>query len=131
MDLSLSKAEILRGRTLIDALFARGKRMNEFPLRAVIQSRTPEAGLPHLRIGFSVSKRISKKAVVRNRIRRRLREAYRLHRHETVQVLDAKHKALDVFVLYQGPVDASYALLEEKIILLLRRLSQADAPNPG
>lgn len=51
------------------------------------------------RFGFTVTKRVSKSAVVRNRIRRRLREAVRLHaddaaRAGTDYVLVARAEAL-------------------------------------
>lgn len=41
-----------------------------------------ENGLPHARLGLSVGKRIWKRAVRRNRVRRVFREAFRLSQHE-------------------------------------------------
>jgi len=45
-------------------------------------------GLEHARLGLSVGKRVSKSAVRRNRVRRRLREAFRLRRGELGTGLD-------------------------------------------
>jgi len=39
-------------------------------------------GLDHARLGLAISKRVSKRAVERNRIKRLLRESFRRHRHE-------------------------------------------------
>ena len=51
--------------------------MLAYPIRAVFQ-KTEETGI---RIMVSVSKRFFKRAVKRNRIKRQLREAYRLNKH--------------------------------------------------
>lgn len=127
---SLPKTEILRGRTYLDRLFSQGQWMQEPPFRAVFLLRSAD-DLPPIRVGFVVSKRVSKKAVERNRIRRMMREAYRLNKHEASSWLSQNQQGLDVFILYTGRTDIRYDRIARKIILLLHRLTQADAPNPG
>lgn len=41
--------------------------------------------LPVSRIGVTVSKKVSKRAVVRNRLRRQIKEFYRAHQHELLK----------------------------------------------
>ncbi len=67
------------------------------------------------RTGFTVSKKLGK-AVVRNRIRRRLREIVRLNRHKLHQGYDL------VIVARQRGVDAEYQRLEHDFLQCCRQL---------
>ena len=57
----------------IRAVFRSGKRVGDPQLRVVFRRN----GLDHPRFCVPVGRKVSKKAVVRNRIRRRIREAFR------------------------------------------------------
>lgn len=75
---TLSKEERLCSRKALEELFeGSNKSFLAYPIRAVFQ-KTEETGI---RIMVSVSKRFFKHAVKRNRIKRQLREAYRLNKH--------------------------------------------------
>jgi ribonuclease P protein component len=68
----------LRSGAAFQRAYAHGARARG-PLLVVVA--VPN-GLAHARLGLSVGKRVSKSAVRRNRVRRRLREAFRLRRPE-------------------------------------------------
>jgi len=77
--LTLPRARILRGRRYFDAAFQSGRRFSNryltlLTLPAVTAPRGPQPG----EVAFLTPKRLGD-AVIRNRLRRRLREGYRLH----------------------------------------------------
>ncbi len=75
-----------------------------------------------LQCGFGVSTRHFKKAVHRNRVKRLLREAWRLQKNELQQLLEYRQKQLAVFVIYTGNELPLYPLVYEKAGSILKRL---------
>lgn len=78
----------------------------------------------HLQAGFTVSTRYFKNATDRNRMRRLLKEAYRLQKHQLQTTLEENNKALDVFFIYVGKELSAYDLICEKMNTALQRLIQ-------
>jgi len=74
--------------------------------------------LPHSRFGFSIKKELGS-AVVRNRIRRRLREIVRRHRTEIPAGWDI------VIHPKSSTAKAVFAALGEDLLRLLKSMSQA------
>ena len=115
------KEERLHGRTTVAEVFSKGKRFQLDPYRIVWRTRAQD-DLPSIRFGISVSKKISKKAVERNRIKRCNREAYRAVKQSFIEELLAQNKQIDLFLVYSGSIETSTEVLKEKIILILNRL---------
>ena len=79
MNFNYSKKEKLKSKKLIEQLFTEGKAITAYPLRLVyLKTKFEDDNL--LKTGVSVSKRLHKTAVARNRIKRLLRETYRLNK---------------------------------------------------
>lgn len=79
-DFTYSKEEKLKKKSEIDLLFAKGKWRTYGNLRIIILKNHPDLQNENVKIGVSVSKRYFKKAVYRNRVKRLLRECYRLNK---------------------------------------------------
>lgn len=79
MNFKYSKKDKLKSKKLIEQLFTEGKAVTAYPLKLIYLKTEFEDG-SQLKTGVSVSKRLHKTAVSRNRIKRLLREAYRLNK---------------------------------------------------
>jgi ribonuclease P protein component len=130
---TLPKAEKLKGRKQIEALFAEGKAFTLFPIRVVYRLEpgpaqadgpTPTEATAFPRVGVSVSARHFKKAVHRNRIKRLLRESYRLQKQILPNAGLAQGLQLAVFFLFVGKELPSYHLINEKMCQCLQRLAK-------
>jgi ribonuclease P protein component len=77
---SLKKKERLSSKKIIDKLFAEGDSILQYPFKMVFLKTELPAKQP-VQTGFTASKKLFKRAVDRNRIKRQLREAYRLNKN--------------------------------------------------
>ena len=77
--------------------------------------KTVKNDLPISRFGFIISKKISKKAVERNRVKRLLRESVRLARKDIRTGFDA------VFISKAGIVDKEFKEMNSIVEELLKR----------
>lgn len=116
---SFNKSEKLKSKILIDKLFKEGKSVSAFPLRLVYIGMDQNDSLLS-RTGVSVSKRNFKRAVDRNRIKRLMREAYRLHRPEYLSNILTPHAFM---ILYIGKQMPTLQELEKKMVVLFEKVS--------
>ncbi len=113
-----TKEERLRSKKLIEQLFREGSSFNLYPLRFIYTKQAPlVAALPQVLI--SVSKRNFKKAVDRNRLKRQLREAYRLNK-ATLQPAGPSSIQL-LGILYIAKEKKPFKIIEKKLISGLQR----------
>lgn len=122
------KSSRLAHRRDIGALVTGGKAFNSFPLRVVSREVSYEEGSP-VRLVISVPKRLFKRAVDRNLLKRRIREAFRLNRAVLADALAAQHKSIHLMVVFTGKEASSFDLIQSKIILILQRLKGIHAQD--
>ncbi|UAY53746.1 ribonuclease P protein component [Ferruginibacter albus] len=124
MRYTLNKNERLKSRKKIEHLFKTGKSINAFPVRMLYVLSTNETSDNTLLAGFSASTKNFKKAVDRNRIKRLLREAYRLQKTELEKQLKSSNKNISLFFIYSGTELPEYKLIYEKVQTLIKRLQK-------
>lgn len=125
---TLGKEERLCSRKLIDSLFKGGgsRAMSGFPLRMVYAVTERHEGEPTAQILVSVPKRCFKRAVKRNRIKRLVREAYRLNKHILADALERHEPQMSATMafIYTDSHLHDYATVEQRVRNLLTRLSE-------
>lgn len=119
MKLTFNKKEKLKSKKLIEQLFTEGKSVNAFPLRLVYLPSTFKDDML-FKTGVSVSKRNFKRAVDRNRIKRLMREAFRLHKAEYFNNMSIPHAFM---ILYIGKEKPTFTQVETRMKLLFEKFS--------
>jgi len=110
------KSEKLKSRKAIEQLFTENKSFTHFPLKVIYLSDYQNT---KNQAAFSVPKRNFKSAVERNRIKRQMREAYRLNKNIIEQ---KEEKKLAVLFLYLAKEKLPYATIEKAMISILGKL---------
>jgi ribonuclease P protein component len=121
---TLGKAERLKSRKAIEQLFEKGQAFSLFPLRViyVLEKKEEERKGDLLQCGFSVSTKRFKKASDRNRIKRILRETWRLQKKELQAAVAEQNMQLNVFLIYTGNELPEYEKLITKTAGAIKRL---------
>lgn len=121
---TLSKKERLKSRKRIEHLFKAGRSLSKFPFKVVYYVAQQDVQTDGLAAGFSASSRNFKRAVDRNRIKRLMREAYRLQKTPLKELLATQQRTLDIFFIYTGKELPDHSLVSTKMQGLLNLLIQ-------
>lgn len=116
------KEHKLKSRKTIQKIFAEGDSFTVFPLK-VLWHPTNEHNC--LQTGVSVSSRHFKKAVDRNRIKRLIREAFRLQKFELEEYLLKENQQLSVFLKYISKEISDYKIIYNACTKIISKLIKA------
>ncbi|MBO4905498.1 MAG: ribonuclease P protein component [Bacteroidaceae bacterium] len=118
-----NKLQRLCSRKLIDQLFASGNRtLSAFPLRVVFMVVSPDVSDRH-QVMMSVSKRLFKHAVDRNRAKRQMREAWRLNNDILLSSIPEGQNLVCAFIWTAHEAQTS-DLVHSKMRNLLHRMAE-------
>lgn len=116
-----TKEERLTGKKRIEKLFLKGHSFQSGFLRVYWENNGSSAKTP-AQLLISVPKKKFKLAIDRNRIKRMIREAYRLNKNELITDLKSNGKQIQFAVIFTGHEPPVFTHLQEKIIVILQRL---------
>jgi ribonuclease P protein component len=103
----------------MEALFAKGKARTSFPVKMQFME-TKDLKFPAQAM-FVVPKRSFRKAHDRNRLKRRMREAYRLNKQKMYEQLDTAEKQMLLAFIYIGKEEAEYDKIETVVKKLISK----------
>ncbi|MDC3395071.1 ribonuclease P protein component [Flavobacteriales bacterium] len=117
------KKQKLCNETAIKKMFSNGKSFVVEPIRLVwkVEENTDKEAIKSIIV---VPKKKLNLASTRSIVRRRMKEAYRLNKIELEASLNSKNIQLNIAVIYQVEEILPYKVIEEKIKLILGRLSE-------
>lgn len=117
MNYKFPKSEKLRLKKDIESLFEKGK--NKFCMPLSVKFIEIDEASKNL-CGVSVPKRKMKKAVDRNRLKRQMREAYRLNKH----ILEVENAKYHMMFVYSKSEKLPYQDIEKAMIRLLKHIKK-------
>ena len=123
---TLGKNERLKSRKQTELLFKEGTKFSVHPFRVFYSCTTN--GITGIQFGVGVSSKIFKKAVDRNRVKRVVREAYRLQKISLQEQLKEQGIGMYLFLVYTGKELPVYTDVYKATGKILTKLSQL---NPG
>ena len=121
------RKEKLKSRKQIEALFLNGKNFSVFPLRVTYQLLPSEETI--VQVGVTAGKKYFKKAVDRNRIKRLIREAYRLQKDDLMEALKQTGQKGFLFFVYTDKTIASFSTIKGAMKKALNRLEKFARAN--
>jgi len=119
-----TKNERLCSLKLIEGLFNDGKVVFSYPFRIIWKQSTLETGFPS-QVAITVPKRNFKKAVHRNLLKRRIREAFRKQKGILYAPLNEKGITIIFMIQYTGKEISDYNAIEEAVAAALQKLTAA------
>ena len=134
-DNTFKKEERLKSTKILSRLFTEGTSFSVFPLRVVWLPIVPSLSQYPAQMALSVPKKKFSKAAHRNLLRRRIREAYRLHKYKLYETINDCQHQYGFMLIYIANETLPYEKIETAVKQIIKRLAKdlkrADATIPS
>jgi ribonuclease P protein component len=127
---TFGKDERLHKKILINKLFAEGTSLYVYPFR-VTTLQTEDPSSAPVQILISVPKHSFHKAVDRNLLKRRIREGYRKNKEALIKALQEGNRNVLICFTYTAKTILPYSTIQDKIIILIKRLMEGNEKTSG
>ena len=121
---TFSKKEKLCSQKIIGELFISGNSFLCYPLKVIWKISPGFSTVSPVQIAFSVPKRNFKRAHDRNYLKRRMREAYRLHKSQLYGAMNSSEAELAIMIVYIGKERLQYKELETAMVKVISRMGK-------
>lgn len=118
-----SKSERLCSKKAIEALFQNGKSFYCSPFLIVWAYSNSNMPFP-AQVAFSIPKKGFKLAVTRNLIKRRTREAYRVHKAILYDILHSKEKKIVFTMIFRDNSIPDYITVENSVKEMIKMFAR-------
>lgn len=126
---TFKKEERLCSRRYLDLLFKNSSSFLLYPFR-ISYLFVDEASSVQAQVVINVPKKRYKRAVDRNLLKRRIREAYRLNKKESFYTQLPTDKGLLLFsIQFVGKEKYEFAFIEKKLLATFKRFKTLVLPN--
>lgn len=125
------KSEKLCLKKDIDELFKKGKSLNKGHLKVKYLVREPGNQQERAKVLIIVPKKFIRKAFQRNRLKRQLREIYRLNKSSLLNVLEEKDISITIAIISFYTKLVSYKEIESELLFLLKEVSKKNQKKVG
>lgn len=120
------KSDRLCSKISIDQVFASGKNVFAYPIKAIFYFTEPTHGEASCQAMFVVPKRKFKRAVSRNAIRRKMREAYRLNKQILTSWCLDNNIELKLALLYVASDALNFDQIQGSIVKIMKQLTEKE-----
>jgi len=118
---TLNSTERIKHRKLIEDIFSTGETVYSGNIRInFIKTEFTDNAIA--KVGFSVPKKKFKRAYKRNRLKRIMREVYRLNKPQFYDILTKKNIKIALLFVYLGDKIEDYSYFEKNILSALDKM---------
>ena len=123
------KSERLCSKKSIEKLFASGKNLFHYPVKALYFVDNNTAPENPLQVLFVVPKKRFKHAVKRNRLRRQMREAFRHNKHSTLEWCQNNNLEVRIAFIYISSETVDFKVISNAIQNILKAIPHSQTTD--